>query len=97
LALRVAVASGEARLALDEAGGMFVKLGQMLSTRPDIYPLIPSAEDFAAELIHERMAPATWQQAAQDDSPVPCRCCAAPPATSITWPPSSKQAKPALG
>jgi ubiquinone biosynthesis protein len=26
----------QARLALDEAGGMFVKLGQMLSTRPDI-------------------------------------------------------------
>jgi predicted unusual protein kinase regulating ubiquinone biosynthesis (AarF/ABC1/UbiB family) len=26
----------QARLPLDEAGGMFVKLGQMLSTRPDI-------------------------------------------------------------
>jgi ubiquinone biosynthesis protein len=31
------------------------------------YPLIPSAEDFAAELVHERTRPATWQQAAQDE------------------------------
>jgi ubiquinone biosynthesis protein len=31
------------------------------------YPLISSAEDFAAELVHERTAPATWQQAAQDE------------------------------
>src|SRR5918993_2850231 len=27
-----------ARLALEQAGGMFVKLGQMLSTRPDVVP-----------------------------------------------------------
>jgi ubiquinone biosynthesis protein len=31
------------------------------------YPLIQSAEDFAAELVHERMAPATWQEAAQEE------------------------------
>lgn len=31
------------------------------------YPLISSAEDFAAELVHEHLGPATWQQAAQDE------------------------------
>src|SRR5512142_3238949 len=31
------------------------------------YPLLSSAEDFAAELVHERAAPATWPQAVQDE------------------------------
>jgi ubiquinone biosynthesis protein len=31
------------------------------------YPLVQSSEDFAAELVHERTAPASWQQAAQDE------------------------------
>jgi ubiquinone biosynthesis protein len=31
------------------------------------YPLVQASEDFAAELAHERMAPATWQQAAQEE------------------------------
>ena len=31
------------------------------------YPLFQSAEDFAAELVHERTTPATWQQAAQEE------------------------------
>ena len=33
---RAASPARQARLALEEAGGMFVKLGQMLSTRPDV-------------------------------------------------------------
>ena len=45
----------QARLALDEAGGMFVKLGQMLSTRPDIV-----SPGLARELtqLQEHVAPA---------------------------------------
>jgi ubiquinone biosynthesis protein len=31
------------------------------------YPLIQASEDFAAELVQERMSPTTWQQAAQDE------------------------------
>jgi ubiquinone biosynthesis protein len=31
------------------------------------YPLIQASEDFAAELVQERMSPATWQQAAQEE------------------------------
>jgi ubiquinone biosynthesis protein len=31
------------------------------------YPLVQAAEDFAAELVQERMSPATWQQAAQEE------------------------------
>lgn len=38
-----------------------------LRTLCPAYPLIQSAEDFAAELVHERMAPVTWQQAAQEE------------------------------
>jgi ubiquinone biosynthesis protein len=53
----VAAAAPErrARLALEQAGGMFVKLGQMLSTRPDVVP--PA---LARELggLQEHVAPA---------------------------------------
>ena len=31
------------------------------------YPLVQASEDFAAELVQERMTPATWQQAAHDE------------------------------
>ena len=31
------------------------------------YPLVQASEDFAAELVQERMSPATWQQAAHDE------------------------------
>ena len=44
-----------ARLALEQAGGMFVKLGQMLSTRPDVVP--PALAHELAGL-QEQMAPA---------------------------------------
>jgi len=47
------------RLALEEAGVTFVKLGQMLSTRPDLLPA-----EFVAELerLTDHVAPATWEQ-----------------------------------
>jgi ubiquinone biosynthesis protein len=44
-----------ARLALEQAGGMFVKLGQMLSTRPDVVP--PALAHELAGL-QEQVAPA---------------------------------------
>ena len=47
-----------ARLALEQAGGMFVKLGQMLSTRPDVVP--PALAHELAGL-QEHMAPPTRQ------------------------------------
>lgn len=31
------------------------------------YPLVQASEDLAADLVHERMTPATWQQAAQEE------------------------------
>ena len=31
------------------------------------YPLVQASEDFAAELVQERMSPTTWQQAAQEE------------------------------
>lgn len=48
-----------ARIALEEAGGMFVKLGQLLATRPDLVP--PAAQ---AELgrLHSRAAPVDLDQ-----------------------------------
>ncbi|WP_248965049.1 ABC1 kinase family protein [Sphaerisporangium perillae] len=58
-------ASGRARLAhslrraLDEAGVTFVKLGQILSTRPDLLPA-----EFIDELtlLRDRAAPAPWEE-----------------------------------
>jgi ubiquinone biosynthesis protein len=44
-----------------------VTLEGTLSTLCPGYPLVQASEDFAAELVQERMAPATWQQAAQDE------------------------------
>jgi len=45
------------RLALEDAGGAFVKLGQVLSTRSDVLP-----PEFLAELrsLQERVGPAPW-------------------------------------
>ena len=45
------------RLALEEAGGAFVKLGQLLSTRPDVVP-----EEYIAALadLQQRVPPAPW-------------------------------------
>jgi ubiquinone biosynthesis protein len=31
------------------------------------YPIVQAAEDFAAELVHERLAPATWQETAKQE------------------------------
>ncbi|MET8140884.1 AarF/UbiB family protein [Sphaerisporangium sp. NPDC005288] len=47
------------RLALDEAGVTFVKLGQIMSTRPDLLPA-----EFIDELalLRDRAAPAPWEQ-----------------------------------
>jgi len=44
-----------ARLALEQAGGMFVKLGQMLSTRPDV---VPPALAHELTGLQEQVAPA---------------------------------------
>jgi ubiquinone biosynthesis protein len=44
-----------ARLALEQAGGMFVKLGQMLSTRPDV---VPPALAHELGMLQEQVAPA---------------------------------------
>lgn len=43
-----------ARMALEEAGGMFIKLGQLLATRPDLVP--PEAQQELARL-HSSAAP----------------------------------------
>jgi ubiquinone biosynthesis protein len=43
------------RAALEEAGGVFVKLGQLLATRPDVIP--QETADELAEL-HQDVAPA---------------------------------------
>jgi ubiquinone biosynthesis protein len=50
------------RLALEEAGVTFVKLGQMLSTRPDLLPA-----EFTDELgrLTDDVAPAAWDQVEQ--------------------------------
>jgi ubiquinone biosynthesis protein len=50
------------RLALEEAGVTFVKLGQMLSTRPDLLPA-----EFVDELgrLTDHVAPADWDQVEQ--------------------------------
>lgn len=50
------------RLALDEAGGTFVKLGQIMSTRRDLLP-----NDLAAELgqLQDRAAPVPWDDIQQ--------------------------------
>jgi ubiquinone biosynthesis protein len=50
------------RQALEEAGVTFVKLGQMLSTRPDLLPA-----EFVEELgrLTDRVAPAAWDQVEQ--------------------------------
>jgi ubiquinone biosynthesis protein len=50
------------RLALEEAGVTFVKLGQMLSTRPDLLPA-----EFVEELgrLTDDVAPAPWEQVEQ--------------------------------
>jgi ubiquinone biosynthesis protein len=47
------------RLALDEAGGAFVKLGQVLSTRRDLLP-----DELVAELgqLQDRAAPVAWDE-----------------------------------
>ncbi|WP_250563870.1 ABC1 kinase family protein [Sphaerisporangium fuscum] len=47
------------RLALDEAGVTFVKLGQILSTRPDLLPA-----EFVDELalLQDKAAPAPWEE-----------------------------------
>ena len=44
-----------ARQALEQAGGMFVKLGQMLSTRPDV---VPPALAHELQALQEHVAPA---------------------------------------
>lgn len=46
------------RLALEELGSTFVKLGQLLSTRPDVLP-----PDFVAELskLQDEVPPAPWE------------------------------------
>ena len=51
------VPARQVRLAMDEAGGMFVKLGQMLAGRPDVV-----GPAMAIELAHlqEDVAPAAW-------------------------------------
>jgi ubiquinone biosynthesis protein len=60
----IEAASGRARLArslrgaLDEAGVTFVKLGQILSTRPDLLP--PEFIDELA-LLQDKAAPVPWQ------------------------------------
>jgi ubiquinone biosynthesis protein len=50
------------RLALEEAGVTFVKLGQMLSTRPDLLPA-----EFIGELgrLQDHVPPAAWDQVEQ--------------------------------
>jgi ubiquinone biosynthesis protein len=50
------------RLALEEAGVTFVKLGQMLSTRPDLLPA-----EFVEELgrLQDHVPPAAWDQVEQ--------------------------------
>ena len=50
------------RQALDEGGVTFVKLGQVLSTRPDLLPL-----EFVEELgqLQDQVAPAGWDQVEQ--------------------------------
>ncbi|GII75826.1 ubiquinone biosynthesis protein UbiB [Sphaerisporangium rufum] len=50
------------RLALDDAGVTFVKLGQLLSTRPDLLPA-----EFVTELalLQDQAAPAPWAEVAQ--------------------------------
>jgi ubiquinone biosynthesis protein len=50
------------RLALEEAGVTFVKLGQMLSTRPDVLPA-----EFIEELgrLQDHVPPAAWDQVEQ--------------------------------
>jgi ubiquinone biosynthesis protein len=50
------------RQALEEAGVTFVKLGQMLSTRPDLLP-----PEFVEELerLQDDVAPAAWDQVSQ--------------------------------
>jgi len=51
------VPARQVRLAMDEAGCMFVKLGQMLASRPDVV-----GAALASELAHlqENVAPASW-------------------------------------
>jgi ubiquinone biosynthesis protein len=50
------------RRALDEGGVTFVKLGQVLSTRPDLLPV-----EFVEELgqLQDHVAPAAWEQVEQ--------------------------------
>lgn len=48
-----------ARLALEEAGGMFIKLGQLLATRPDLVP--PAVQEELAHL-HSSAAPLPKQE-----------------------------------
>jgi len=47
------------RLALEELGPTFIKLGQILSTRPDLFPA-----DFVLELskLQDRVPPNSWEQ-----------------------------------
>jgi ubiquinone biosynthesis protein len=47
------------RLALEELGPTFIKLGQMLSTRPDLLP-----PDFVTELskLHDAVPPTPWEE-----------------------------------
>jgi ubiquinone biosynthesis protein len=44
-----------------------VTLEGTLSTLCPGYPIVQAAEDFAAELVHERLAPATWEETAKQE------------------------------
>jgi ubiquinone biosynthesis protein len=74
------------RGALDEAGGMFVKLGQVLSTRADLLP-----PEFIAELsrLQDHVAPAdpaSIEALLTADSARRHAACS-PPSTRCRWPP----------
>jgi ubiquinone biosynthesis protein len=44
-----------------------------LSTLCPGYPLVQAAEDFASELVGQRLAPATWEQTAKQELVTPSR------------------------
>ncbi len=59
--------AGSLRLALEEGGVTFVKLGQLLSTRPDLLPADVIDE---LEQLQERAAPAPWEEVEAEVAPL---------------------------
>ena len=56
------------------------------------YPIVQAAEDFAAELVHERLAPATWQETAKQELVTVLPIRGGPRATWNRWRPCSSAA-----